>query len=878
MRLHRVRLLNFRGVIESDVSFAETGVTIVEGPNEIGKSSIPEALKLAIELPDSSQRAEVKSIKPVGRDEGPEVEITLSLGKYDLVLKKRWLRNPTTTLKVLSPQSEDLTGRDAHDRLQAILAETLDKDLWLALQIGQGIELTQPVFTMLSMRRALDLAAGGDLASDREDTLWERINEEYGKYWTPTGQPKAERRSSERLVADATEKVSNLQEQIEDVEKDALQMVWLIEDATRVTTTRDEYEKTEHDLAERWDSIERMRIEVDRLVAIHGAREAERDRAEGNWNRRQELIDTLDTCAKNLASIENEAEQAAPELAAATRHSEEAVDALKAADAALRLAENKRDRANQDRDFLRQQIEVAQLSERYERYVKAEQTLKEAEDFLEMVKVDDDVLNRIEQAYLNDERAKAAADSTAASVKTTALGDIRMQVEGQDIELALNQVITIPVEDEAELVIPGVARMRVSAGLESKGLAERRRSTQEAYQRMCEEVGVADLNEARRITQDRRDAERNKREAIEAIERDLRDLTPDVLQGKIKNLTTRVNSYPKERPEAPPLPPDFEEAQRMASETEALIAACQVELHTRRDTAEKAEAELSQARLNETDRAARIRVARASMEEATGRLAAARTVQADEPMRAALVVAQEQFNDAVKSLEEVEAQLNAADPYSLETLLENARAAKSRAIQEVQSNKGLQNALRVSLDLRGEKGLHGFYNEALSELEQVKREHESKEVRAMAAHLLKETFEKHRQQAQQRYIEPFKERIDQFGRIVFGSTLSVELDDDLRVVRRTLEGTTLDVEQLSTGTKEQLGVLSRLACAAIVSPDDGGVPVMIDDALGWSDPQRIQGMGAAIATAGKHCQVVVLTCTPGRYSHVGNARVVSLGT
>ena len=108
----------------------------------------------------------------------------------------------------------------------------------------------------------------------------------------------------------------------------------------------------------------------------------------------------------------------------------------------------------------------------------------------------------------------------------------------------------------------------------------------------------------------------------------------------------------------------------------------------------------------------------------------------------------------------------------------------------------------------------------------------------------------------------------------------MELDGDLQVVRRTLDGTMLDVYQLSTGAREQLGVLSRLACATIVSPMDGGAPVMIDDALGWSDPQRLQGMGAAIAAAaaaaGKQCQVIVLTCTPGRYSHVGNAQVVSL--
>ena len=180
------------------------------------------------------------------------------------------------------------------------------------------------------------------------------------------------------------------------------------------------------------------------------------------------------------------------------------------------------------------------------------------------------------------------------------------------------------------------------------------------------------------------------------------------------------------------------------------------------------------------------------------------------------------------------------------------------------------------MDLRGERGLQSVYDEAVNQLNHVVREHERQEARAEAARILREAFAKHRQQAQQRYIEPFKNCIDQLGRIVFGPTFEVELDGDLQVARRALDGTTLDVDQLSTGAREQLGVISRLACATIVSPEDGGAPVMIDDALGWSDPQRLQGMGAVIAAAGKQCQVVVLTCTPGRYSHVGNAQVVSL--
>ena len=60
MKLQRVKLRNYRGVVKSDVSFWLNGVTIVEGPNEIGKTAIAEGLQMAIDLPDSSRNSQVR--------------------------------------------------------------------------------------------------------------------------------------------------------------------------------------------------------------------------------------------------------------------------------------------------------------------------------------------------------------------------------------------------------------------------------------------------------------------------------------------------------------------------------------------------------------------------------------------------------------------------------------------------------------------------------------------------------------------------------------------------------------------------------------------------------------------------------------------------
>ena len=56
-------------------------------------------------------------------------------------------------------------------------------------------------------------------------------------------------------------------------------------------------------------------------------------------------------------------------------------------------------------------------------------------------------------------------------------------------------------------------------------------------------------------------------------------------------------------------------------------------------------------------------------------------------------------------------------------------------------------------------------------------------------------------------------------------------------------------ESLSGGAKEQLGIVARLAVAALVDKEDT-VPVMLDDALGFTDPDRLAKMAAVFDTVG----------------------------
>ena len=129
MILHRLRLTNFRGVGDRELRFPDRGVVVVCGPNEIGKSSMLEALDLLLTYRDRSNHRDVKRVKPAHADVGAEVEAEISTGEYRFVYRKRFHKKHRTELEVIEPKRESKTGDEAHELVEAILTKTMDTKL-----------------------------------------------------------------------------------------------------------------------------------------------------------------------------------------------------------------------------------------------------------------------------------------------------------------------------------------------------------------------------------------------------------------------------------------------------------------------------------------------------------------------------------------------------------------------------------------------------------------------------------------------------------------------------------------------------------------------------------------------------------------------------
>ncbi|HQV19737.1 MAG TPA: hypothetical protein PLC22_15665, partial [Gordonia sp. (in: high G+C Gram-positive bacteria)] len=265
----------------------------------------------------------------------------------------------------------------------------------------------------------------------------------------------------------------------------------------------------------------------------------------------------------------------------------------------------------------------------------------------------------------------------------------------------------------------------------------------------------------------------------------------------------------------------------------------------------------------------------AQIDELDTRLAELVFALPDEDAEAAVERSRQELQSARDEQNRFDAEAAELDAEGLELRREQISRDIAHGTAELDAVGHLITELSTKLEMyRGESRLDEF-DEAQAEWEDACAGLRRVTRRAEAARLLHETLTRTRLESRAKYADPFTRRLDKLGAIVFGDTVRFDVDDDLNVVSRTVDGVTVPRDALSGGAKEQLGLLSRLACATLVDQADG-VPVIIDDALGYSDPDRIVAMASVLTEAARDAQVIVLTCSPHRYADVHNAHVVTV--
>jgi hypothetical protein len=886
MRLHRIALNNYRGVRHAEVSPALSGVTIVQGPNEIGKSSLAEALELVFDVPDSSANARIKAITPVDVDAGPEVEVELTTGPYHVIYTKRWRPGASTRLRLLAPTPESLAGRSAHDRMKEILGETLDEGLWQALRHQQGVSITQASLgDCRTLASTLDAAAaGGAVTGEEEADLWQRVQAERQLYFTATGKPARERVQLAARVSELGAHELELEVELAGIEELSARHRELGVELTANGEQQVHRGELLKDQQAVWDDLQEIRVEVEsrrREVELTAASLAE---VEARLQERERLIESVTAIAAELESLLLGAKLTAPGLAAAEATQARALAARDEVAAARLLVEATRRRVEADYDHLRDAADQRRLVEALERARVNEASQGQALTFLEGCAIDADRLAEIEQASQAALEARARAAGQAATLHVEALADLELGAGSERHLLSGGESREVAAIEDLQLRVGELALITVSGAAAGRELEAQARLADERLAQLLSDAGVSGgdpVSQARQLERRRAEAEAEVARATEALKADLGDLTVALMAEKVERAQLQLASYLEDRGTDSPMPGSLEEAKATSERAAALAAADQSEVLAQRQL-DVAELELGQIREAASQHAVRVQIAEGKAADRQGAIEEARQRVPDAELRGLAVRREIEAAQAQEAHAQAIGSLSGQDPVSAEAGLANTLAVLERLRAE-EHDLDLELAqIAGALKVRGEGGLHDQLAVVRSELLQRERESALIERRAAAAELLHDCLARHRDAAQRAYVAPFKAQLDTLARIVFGATVAIEVNhDDLEIASRTLEGVTVPYESLSAGAREQLCVLARLACAALVSPatgngQPGGVPVIFDDALGYSDTKRLDAVGAAFNVVGEQAQVIVLTCVPERYRNIGSAKVIRL--
>lgn len=878
MRVHRLTLGHYRGIRSCQLTFAERGVTVVEGDNEAGKSSAAEALHLLIEYRDDSSRREVRAVKPLHLDAGAEVEAEISIGSLRFTYAKRWHRDRYTRLRITSPRVEVMTGRDAHDRVRALLATSVDLELWRALSAPQASGLHQAALRdHPSLVAALDAVAGGELGTPEEGDLLKRAEEEAARWFTPLGKAKADLLALRQRAAAATAEL--------DLRRGAL--LALDEDVRSCT----ELERRAHDvageLAVTTHAAHTTAAHVTVLRASHTAVEAlavrarlDRTRAELAHSavaQRTSLVKgeargalafeaargERDAAAVVVATAELVRTEAARAVAEAVRTS--TVTGRGAAEA--EAAESEMREAATVAEVARQLADVEQL---LEAATHLQHQLDEAESALSASRSTPAALAAVQEAHDDALRAEAALVAGRASVRIEALRDLTIGVDGTVERFAAATTTERGVADGLVLELADEVRITIAAGPVVGGLEARHRATAALVTQRCEALGVTGLAGARVLEDERR--------ALVALVRGRRGALSAALGrstvAELEHLAAQARDVLGARGTA--APPDAPGASALAA-ARARLDEARREHHASQRSADRAtgRSDLAEdgARAALTALAgseARLVAARHQLEGQTAALTTAREEQPDDELVASWEAAEQESSGATAAWHAGTADIDEAELERVERSASKATVDRNATADALAHLREQLAAVRSRLELQGEAGLHDRVAEAERASAAVAAELTAVEGRGAAARLLLSTLTRHRDTAARAYGAPLRVELERLGRLVFGPTFGVELDDELRVSARLLDGVPVPWSELSVGAKEQLAVLMRLAAATIVSPE-GGVPVVFDDVLGFTDPGRLALMSSAFEAAAEHCQIIVLTCDPARYRHLARA-------
>ena len=237
----------------------------------------------------------------------------------------------------------------------------------------------------------------------------------------------------------------------------------------------------------------------------------------------------------------------------------------------------------------------------------------------------------------------------------------------------------------------------------------------------------------------------------------------------------------------------------------------------------------------------------------------------DEDLEQALHDATEAQQAASAEVDKVETALVESDPDGARRELEAADEARDKVEANFREGRQMVRDLETELRAVGKDDMAAEIEVAEGDLTRAKVLEARLNHEGEALTLLQNTLVEEEQIARETFLTPVRDRIKPYLKRLFpGSELMLD-DQTLKITHLRREGQDEPYEQLSIGTREQLAVLARLAFADLLDEHGKKSPIILDDALVFSDDQRFEEMQRILDRAAERLQILVLTCHERAY-------------
>ncbi|MBB3770353.1 hypothetical protein FHS55_000939 [Angulomicrobium tetraedrale] len=861
LRLYNVKRFARQGVAIEDIG---DGVNVLCAANEYGKSTSFEALHALFFLPHTSVAKDVQRLKPYsGGNPIVQAEIEVAEGRFRLT--KQFIGGKRAQVERLDGfgGAQLVAQADEAESFIAGLIRGGSAGPAGLLWVRQGItgleerkkseeeeERRVRESLLASVQGEVEAITGGR----RMSQIMAACEEELGRLVTATlrprsGGPYAAAVEEEARLAEEERRLSAevraLREAL-DRRAGALKRLTELGNAEEKAARRAAVEQAEA-------AFEAAKAHAQKLKAAEAEAALARDRRDAavrEVSAFREALEQAERLGSELAAANAAREEARARRGAALLAIEQAQAAVAAAeseeqatrellvrlDAALRARQ-----AAEERTALDARLQQAEV-------LRARQEQSEAA--LAPLSIADAAVDELQQLDIEIARLRAAEEAALPTLHMAYAGEpaAPLVLDGAP----LNEGEEHPIRDLSRLDIPGIGTLTLCSH-RPEGADRARRAAERKRADLLATLGVADLPAARA----RQAAARAKSTELDGLRLELRHLAPEGLARLREEVARRAA-----------LAPELLELKADPEETRLKLAQAGLRVDAARNGVR--EAQPQQGRANDAFVATEAAVARLGGELA--RLDAFLGDAAERPARAQLLAQGREEREALFARHEAQATaLRQAAPHlpSAEAALRRAKSAEDAATQE-EGRLGRELAeLNGQIRTRADDAVEEAWRETGEALEAARGRARAFAAEVAALERLRATLQASRSAARDLYLKPVLTELRPLLGLLF-EDISIVFDEKTllpQTIRRN--GQDEEIDRLSGGMREQLSVLTRLAFARLLARDGRPAPVILDDALVYSDDDRIERMFNALHLQARDQQILVFSCRQRAFSRLG---------